>query len=159
MSRTTILAALALLGGLAPSAARADDDDVKLPAVLEGKPLEAAKGDDELRKLLKARYNAALQETKGRFMQLLAGKATSETLADCGRRLLRSELELCDKPADRVKVREKWLTLAKEVERVQKLRYDAGRIDVAEMAQAEFNRLDAEIELLREKKAAETKSK
>src|SRR5262249_134505 len=121
--------------------------------------LEAAKGDDELRKLLKARYNAALRETKGRFMQFLAGKTTPELLADGGRRLLRAELELCDKPADRVKVREKFLTLAKEVERIQRERYDAGRIDEPDMAQAEHQRLDAEIELLREKKAAEANRK
>ena len=36
----------------------------KLPALLSAKPAQAEPSDDELRKLLKARYNAALAEAK-----------------------------------------------------------------------------------------------
>ena len=158
MSRTVLLAVLGMLGGTMPLSA-ADDNEFKLPAVLEGKPLEPAKDDDEMRKLLKGRYNAALREAKGRYGQFLAGKVTAEALAPSTRRLLRAELALCDKAADRIKVREQFLLMAKEVERIIKLRHDAGRIEEPEVAQAEHDRLDAEIELLREKKAAEGKSK
>ncbi len=66
-------------------------------------------------------------------------------------RLLKAELELSNKKADRVAAHErhlKWVTAgAKET----KESYDVGRSNQADYAQAEYERLNAEIELEREK--------
>jgi hypothetical protein len=156
MTRTLILAALVLLG--AAAVGRAADED-KLPAVLDNKPLEPAKGDDEERKLLKERYNAALRELQSRFLIFEAGKGTLETLSDAAKRVLDSELELCVKPAERIGVREKYLELARVAEKVQQARRDAGNASIADLEQARYFRIDAELKLLREKKAAEAKPK
>jgi hypothetical protein len=156
MTRTLILAALAVLG--AAAVGRAADDD-KLPAVLDNKPLEPAKGDDEERKLLKERYNAALRELQARFHVFEAGMGALETLFDAAKRVLDSELELCLKPAERVGVREKYLELARAVEKIQQARFDAGRAGVADVEQARYLRLDAELQLLRAKKAADARPK
>jgi hypothetical protein len=157
MTRTLVLTIVAVLSAAGPRTARADDE--KLPGFLEGKPKTLEKGDDEVRKLLKERYNAALSEVQARYEQYLAGKYTLDALYDAGGRLLKSELELCTKPAERVAVRQKYLEMTKDAEKVAAARFDAGRIDLAEMEFTRYQRLDAEIQLLKEKKAAEAKPK
>src|SRR5262249_46379667 len=144
--RIMLVAVLGLLGGTRPLVA---DDEFKVPGFVEGKFLEPGKDDDEMRKLLKARYNAALREANARFKEFLAGRGTPAEFTPSTRRLLRAELALCEKAADRVKVQEKFLSMTREVERIQKLRHEAGRIGEAELARAEHDRLEAEIELLR----------
>jgi hypothetical protein len=157
MTRFLMLAALALL--TATTAGRAARDEDKLPAVLENKPLEPAKGDDEERKLLKERYNAALAELRARYQRFEAGNDTLDALFDAARRVLDSELELCGKAAERVAVREKYLELAREVEKIQQARVDAGRAGAQDLEQARYLRIDAQLQLLRAKKAAEAKPK
>jgi hypothetical protein len=142
---------------LLPSLVLAEDD--KMPAVLDAKPMEAAKGDDELHKLMKERYNAALEEVRVRFKQFLNGIGNPNELGHAGRRLLHARLELCEKAAERVPVYEQHLELARMVEKIQKARHDAGQASVADWDQARVERLDVEIQLLRAKKAADAKAK
>jgi hypothetical protein len=156
--RTAVMVLLAVVCGLALLPARVAAED-KTPAILDARPMEPAKGDDELRKLLKERYNAALDEVQVRHKQVLGGIGSVSAMALAGRRLLKARLALCDKPAERVPVYEEHLELAREVEKIQKARHDAGQVSVADWDEARFYRLDLEIELLRAKKAAETKPK
>jgi surface glycoprotein (TIGR04207 family) len=158
MVRTLILAALLVAWVAAISfPASAAPDDEKVPAILESKPMEPAKGDDELHKLLKERYNAALEELQARFKRFQAGGETLDFLAPAARRLLHAHLELCEKVSERLPVYERHIEFAREVEKIQKLRHEAGQATVADWKQAQFERLELEIRLLRARKDAEPK--
>jgi hypothetical protein len=147
-----ILAVLCCALGVPSPAAEPEE---KEPALLKAKPLEPAKGDDELRKLQKERYNAALKEVQLRYEYVKAGKALAlDVIADASRRLLDAELDLAEKPADRVAVYEKQLEFAKDVEKIIEARAAAGFRDfsAADVEQARYARLTAEVNLLRAKK-------
>jgi hypothetical protein len=137
----------------AAAAARADDE-VSLPALFDAKPLESATGDDDLRKLLKERYNAAVDMGRARFQEYVAGRGTLDILLEAGRYVLRAEVELNDKPADQVRVREKYLELTKEIEKINNARFQAGQLSLADKEQAHYVRVDAEIQLLKAKRKA-----
>ena len=125
------------------------------PAILKAKPLKPAPGDDELRKLLIARYNAAVAEMELRYAEISAGRATFEVAAEAARHLVDSGIELTDKPAEQLAFREKYLELAKEVERIIKAQFEAGRIGEADLAKARYLRLDAEVQMLKAKRLVE----
>jgi hypothetical protein len=149
MTRTTLLLA-ALLGAAAPDqpAARAQDEEVKAPSILTGKRLKAAAGDDELRRLLKERYNAALDEANAHWQQFLAGREPQEQLVGCFGRLRDAGLPVHEKVADRLAFQQAYVDLLREVEKISQAKYDAGRVPVAELYHARYLRLDAEIRLL-----------
>src|SRR5713101_8283617 len=89
------LAVAALAAGLPrPTTAEPPAGDEKKPhSIIDGKPLEPEAGDD-LRKLLKELYNAALDMGWARFQEYEAGRGTLDILLEAGRYLLRAELEL-----------------------------------------------------------------
>jgi hypothetical protein len=127
--------------------------EVELPALLKAKPLEPDAKDDELRKLQKARYNEAVTETQYRYQ---AGKANiDDGFADVSQRLLESGLELNERPADRVRLLEQYLEVAKEVERIGQARFDSGRVSGADFHRMRYFRIDAEIRLLRARREAD----
>src|SRR5262245_32490170 len=88
------------------------DKEFDTQGILKAQPLKHAAGDNELQKLLKDRYNAALMATQARLRFLEAGQCPIEEVLEDAKLMLRSELELSDAPADRVKVREKQLKIA-----------------------------------------------
>lgn len=134
-------------------------EEVKLPAFLKARPAQAADGDDALRKLYKERYNAALKVAAARYLEFLAGRGSMEQFHFACRLLLRTELEMADKPAEKLTVREKFLTLAKEIEAIEEQRFEAGRASVADKELARVNRLTAEIELLQAKQQGQAPPK
>jgi hypothetical protein len=151
---------LLLLGGLAVRSEAVPQQDQKpaekedkLPAVMSAEQLKIDAGDDELRKLLKERYNAAVAEMRARYRQLESGGGTLEDVFGAARKVLRSELALSDKPANRIAVRAKYLELEQAAEKVATTRHQAGKLSDAELAAARYLRLDAEIKLLQAKKA------
>jgi hypothetical protein len=145
------------LGGFAipsPAAQPAQPAEPKLPAILTAKPLQAGPGDDDLRKLLIARYNAAVAEAAGRIQEFQTGHCNLEAMAGVARRLVDSGLELRDKAADQVTLREQFLELAKEIEKIVQVRFEAGRISPADLELAHYERLDAEIQVLKARRKA-----
>src|SRR5207248_8323056 len=69
----------------------------KLPRLLAAKPVEIPEERDELRKLMRARYNAALEEVRGRYQQYFrVGQGKLETMLDAFRRLLASGVVAAD---------------------------------------------------------------
>jgi hypothetical protein len=138
----------------APQDERGAEDKPKFPAVMRYEPLKAEVGDDELRRLLKERFNAALSELQARYMEYTAGKASIEHLMEASRRLLDSQLELIDKPSDRVAAHEKHVEITKLVEENAKTRWDAGKIAEYELHYTRYVRIDAEIQLLKAKRQA-----
>jgi hypothetical protein len=153
---TTALVALCL--GLSPRHLSASDPtqpaEGQLPAILKAKAIEPQPGDDELRKLLIARHNSAVAEMAARYKEFTAGRSTLDVLVEVGRRLVDSGLELNDKPAEQLALREKFFDLAVEVEKVQNARFAAGRIGSGDLESAHYLRLDAEVQMVKAKRKA-----
>jgi len=151
---------LILVGGLAVPSEAVPSQDKKpagkeaAPAVLKAEPLKIEPGDDELAKLLRQRYNAAVAELQARNKALESGNGTVEDSFGVARKVLRSELALSDKPADRIAVREKHLELEQAAEKIATIRFHAGKITDADLAAARYLRLDAEVQLLKAKRKA-----
>jgi hypothetical protein len=132
-----------------------DQPETKLPALLTAKPLKEDPKDDELRKLLKARYNEAVGEVKGLYAMYTAGRGTLDSFVEAGQRLVHAGLELYDKPADKVALLTQFVELTKEAEKIAQARLDAAIVPITELRRARYQRLDAEIRLLRARREAE----
>lgn len=129
----------------------------KLPELLRASRLEANPKDDELQKLLKERYNEALAELEARYRVYMsgAGLVTFESLVDAGRRVVTAGLEAREDQADKIEFLSKNLELAREVEKIMEKQQKAGAATLDQVHRARYLRLDAEIELLRARRAAE----
>ena len=130
----------------------------KVPTLLTAKPLKVDPKDDELRKLLKARYNEALAEAKGyyEFEKLPVDRIINfDDLYGRWQRLVQAGLELCDKPAEKVTLLTQYVELTKDLEKAEQKRFDAGRVPEYALHRARYQRLDAEVQLLRAKREAD----
>jgi hypothetical protein len=137
-----------------------DPNSVPLPAVLERKPKEAKGDDDELRKLMIARYNVALlgaQKYFGhgvRFGGFRAGAGDQIV-----KRLFEAEFAIALDAPGRVKACEDYLVLAKVLEHGVQEAIDVGarvgaRFDnPANLEVCRFLVADAEVRLLQAKRA------
>jgi outer membrane protein TolC len=144
------------LGPEACTAQTLADKQEELPALLKAEPLEQAPADNELQKLLKDRYNAALKATQASTKDYLAGRGTLDLVLEQAKQLLTSELQLTDVPREQASALEKHLQLAQYIEKVCKVRYEAGKLSSADYERARYFRLDTEIQLLRAKQQAES---
>src|SRR5262245_23170596 len=139
----------------------------RLPAQPAAKPappagvtlLKAEPGDDELRKLLKERYNAASREYA--MLDLRKDIDPLATLLEqmlaCGRRRAEVALEIYPKPEDQVRTLQRLLDEAKKLEMVIENRFRAGGIAGAlpqQVEKARGARLDVEIMLVKAKRKA-----
>jgi hypothetical protein len=153
--RVVSLALLVFLAGLSGRGVGADKEpEEKVPKILTAKPLKPGRQDDELRRLLIARYNSSVAEMQGRYQEFLAGKGTLGIFAVVGKRLVDSGLELNENPADKVSLLEQYLELMREVEKINVSLLEVGRISKADLELARYLRIDAEIKLLRTKRQA-----
>lgn len=154
-----------LLGAVGTSAALGHQPRkvpaLKLLPLLSAKPLKEDPGDDELRKRLKARYNAAVGEVKWWYeADHMSGHYAITRLYlpdhffDPWHRLVRAGLEVFDTPAEKVFLLSQYLEAAKEHEKFLEERYDAGRITIEWVHRARAERLNAEIQLLWAKRQA-----
>jgi hypothetical protein len=125
-----------------------------LPALVTARPLEPARGDDELRKLLKERYSTAVRELRATDQEFRAGRITTDREFAAARRVLHAQLEVADRPAEQVAAHEKYLDYMKEVERPMLPGFNVGRVKRADMEMALYMRQDAEILLLRAQRQA-----
>lgn len=124
----------------------------------EFKPVEIHEDDDELKKLLKARYNAAVAEVQARRMEYLRGMAAVNQICEAGKRVLIAERELLSDPQALLKSYDRSIVLAKEIEKYAEANLSVGTGTKQEVFQARYYRLEAEIERLkfrRSLKAAE----
>lgn len=117
---------------------------------------EPAAGDDDLRHLLIARYNAALTELNSIMIASEHGLSRYIDPEETHVRVLNAELGLSDKPADQIAALEFYRDSRKQVESDIKAMYVANvpGFDTARYQQALYSRLDAEIRLLLAKRKA-----
>jgi hypothetical protein len=135
--------------------------EVKFPALLAGKPIPEDPKDDKLRKLLKARYNAVLTEARFNYEQERSAFAPDrrddpDHRYGMWQRLVRSSLELSDKPAEKVAVWKNYVELTREAEEIEKARLEAKRSGIDSYERTRYERFNAEIQLLRVERQAGT---
>lgn len=132
---------------------------LKRPDVADPEKKAAGKPEERFQQLLKARRGMAEEEWRVRSELFRAGAnepgtaspITLHMLLETSKRLLKAELELCNKKVDRLKAREKYLKQMKEFADITERQYKVGRLSKAAFASALYEQLDAEIELEREK--------
>lgn len=146
---------LLVVAGYSAAQAPASKAEAKGSDLLSGQPLSEDPKDDELRKLLKARYNEALAEVDVASKLFQAAQGSYDSVAGARQRLLRAGLELCDQPADKVALLTQHVERAVAAEKVAQAAQEAGRGSAAAVHRARYQRLDAEIQLLRAKREAD----
>jgi hypothetical protein len=133
-----------------------DMPDIKntFPLLLPDEPLKPGKNDDDLRKLLIARFNAASEETRDRVIESTPRTHPIDKAVNAANRLIQSRIELIENPEDEIAVREEFLSLAKHIEKLTESLLKVGRCNTTDVALARYMRLDAEILLLKLKSKA-----
>jgi hypothetical protein len=139
-----------------PGPERADPppQQAKLAALDEAqvkKLLDKAQVSDKLKALLKDKHEASLKEARDRWQQLLAGKGMLILYLDASLRLLEAERDLSDKKEDQIGALDNHWRRMKAVEQITQKRFHAGLIEEADLSQAKFYRIQAEIWLERAK--------
>jgi hypothetical protein len=153
MKRLVACTAVLLLGW----AATAADEPSRLKLPFEdAKEVTPGPNDDDLRKLQIERYNAVLREAQVRFRQYQTGQGVPYTLlSEVVRRLIQAHRELAHTPAEEVAFLQQGVDFMKERERAAEEQFKAGQVSRADLDQARYFRLDAEIELLKAKRKLE----
>jgi hypothetical protein len=132
-----------------------------MSAIVDAKPLKEDPKDDDLRKLLKARYNEALVAVQGLYQRGADGQVYACEVYDPDafyhpwHRLVTSGLEVVDTQAERVALLAHQVEAMKAEEKETQLKFDVGRAVAAPLHRARYERLDAEIKLLRAKREAD----
>jgi hypothetical protein len=127
--------------------------DVLLPT----KFAQIAPSDDQLTKLQKQRYEAARRECLDRLNAFAAGTTQGTIdlmIASVRDRLLPAEMALtAGRLSDKEAAYNRALIILGWVDRVNEIRFDAGRIPAQDREQSRFERLSLEIKLLEIKAA------
>jgi RNA polymerase sigma factor (sigma-70 family) len=118
-----------------------------------------SKPEERFQKHLQVRREMAELEWNIRYEIYRAGlnepgsgtPVTLHLVIDATKHLLKAELELSKKKAERVAARERYLQIIKEIAKITGDLAKAGRVSRAALASALYEQLDAEIELEREK--------
>jgi hypothetical protein len=145
-----VLAALILMPVLQPCA-HAQQARKLSPKVLEvlNMPLLEIKGDeDAILRLKKERFNAALSEAKARFEMFKHGLTKSPDLIEVGERLFGAQVDLYDKPEDRVRVLQQQMDVYNEAEGNLEKQVKEGLAPEADLEHLRYNKASLEIELL-----------
>jgi hypothetical protein len=145
-----VLAALALMPALQPCAhaQQARKLSPKVLEVLNMPLLEIKEDEDPILRLKKERFNAALQEAKARFDMYKLGLTKSPDLIEVGERLFGAQVDLYDKPEDRVRVLQQQLDVYNEAEGNLEKQVKEGLAPEADLDHLRYNKTSLEIELL-----------
>jgi hypothetical protein len=155
---TLLLAACA--AALAPTQNPGAPDGER-PGLLKAEPVKADPKDDDLRKLLKERYNEAVAEVSVRYQRVFSGADTPDVVVDGAERIVKAGLELNDKPADQAALLANYVEFMKAMEKLVGDRVASGvrRYGPADVHQMKYLRVDAEIQLLRARERAKADKK
>jgi hypothetical protein len=155
MRGSALLVALALavfaVGQWTQAESRYRDDYAPLPDPLDSKDLAKAKFTMALgtaHAVARAKLAVVREEYEARRTEFLNGRGSLDFFETCSRRMLRAELDLADTPAAIAAAYDRHWATMKEIEDVNKARYDAGRIPVQDYLESKYYRLDAEFHLL-----------
>src|SRR5687768_10114914 len=95
---------LMFLASILMSADRADSDEpANRPSLGGEKPVEILKTDSPLNRLLKERFNTALEEARAQLALWNGGAITLQDLSESLQRMARAGVELAETSADQIK--------------------------------------------------------
>jgi hypothetical protein len=114
---------------------------------LDAKELANAKfaAQADLKELVQAKLEADRVENEARYGEFLTGRGTLDILLGSSLRRLESELALSGTPADRVAAYERHWARMKQIEIINKGRFDRERISIQDYLQPRYFFLEAEI--------------
>ena len=139
-----------------PPAQDADDEPaVKLPALVSAKPLPPVPGEDESRKLLREKRNEAVAAARSSYEEFMKGRGRSDDMYRSCQRVVEAGLELCATPAEKVALLTQLVEVMAEVDKDMQSRHAVARASAGDVHRARYERLDAEVRLLRAKRDAE----
>jgi hypothetical protein len=116
--------------------------------VLKTPALEIKNDEDPLVRLKKERYNAALNEAKARFDLYKRGLTKLPDLIEVGERLFGAEVDLYDKPEDRIRVLQHQLNVYTEAEGNLTKQVKEGLATQADLERLRYNKASLAIDLL-----------
>jgi hypothetical protein len=134
---------LALLGGWVATRSHAAADATTRQAP-----------DDEMQALLNARFDSATKALRAERIKLDNGKSTFEAVYQAARRVRDAEVELSTTPDGQITALTKHVALMLQFERDAAKRIDTGALAPGDAEAPRYWRLNAEVELLRAKRAA-----
>jgi hypothetical protein len=148
--RRCVLAVLILVAAFQPCAHAQQvlKFSPKVLEVLNTPTLEIKDDEDPLVRLKKERFNAALSEAKARFELYKRGLTKLPDLIEVGERLFGAEVDLYDKPEDRVRVLQRQLDVYNEAEGNLEKHVKEGLAPQADLERLRYNKASLEIELL-----------
>jgi hypothetical protein len=123
----------------------------KLPPLLRRQPAAVADSDSALTKLLKERHNTAVEEVESLHKLFTQGNHSLIELAPAVDRLVDAACELQPDAKDRIAIREQHVEYLQTVEKMTQAQFQAGLAGRSDVLRARYERIDAEIRLLREK--------
>jgi RNA polymerase sigma factor (sigma-70 family) len=100
---------------------------------------------ENLKPILQALFEAANVEAQARWAQYFAGQGTLDLLSSTSIRLLDAERLLSKRTEDQLAALEHHLKRMKEIEKINQSRFEAARIQVADLAQTRFFRIQAQL--------------
>lgn len=125
--------------------------EVKLPALFKAKPLAVSPKDSELQKLLKARYNVAVKETRALYAGFAQGRGGMEAVSQAAIRIYQAGMEAPISPQRKAALLDDYVELMARMEDITQARFEAGRVGIAELQRAKYEHLHAKILRLRAK--------
>jgi hypothetical protein len=123
----------------------------KVMEVLNSPTLELKDDDSTLLRLKKERFNAALNEAKARFDMYKRGLTRLPDLIEVGERLFAAEVDLYDKPEEKVQVLQRHLEIYNEAEANLEKQVKENLATQADLERLRYNKASVEIELLNTK--------
>ena len=113
--------------------------------------------DPQIRRLLKERYDVAVNAYEWERKKAAAGKSTTEQIFHFAQMVVDAEVELAETPEQVIAARESRLKIAKQWEAETESRVQIGSLSPGDKNMARYWRLTAEIELARTKRDFQTK--
>jgi hypothetical protein len=129
-----------------------------------GNPVPQARGPSpeevaKLKALCKERVDALWEAYRIRSEEYKPGRATLESVLEIAKELRKAELDLFEKPEERIAALEKNLEVLKTTEELTKQKFNDGRLSGSSVALSKAARLEAEIALHRERMKAKAPAK
>jgi hypothetical protein len=124
----------------------------KVMEVLSMPLLETKEDEDPILRIKKERFNAALKEAQARFEMYKHGLTKSPDLIEVGERLFGAQVDLYDKPEDRVRVLQQQLEVYNEAEINLEKQVKEGLAPEADLDHLRYNKASLAIELLTARK-------
>jgi hypothetical protein len=121
------------------------------PAFVTAKIYRIDDKEVDSRRLPKERMNYAIRETRLRFDEFRSDAGDLDALFNAGHRACEARLDLANIPELRLILLTEYLEFLKEIEKLNQTRFDANKISKQQLEHAHFERLTAEIDLLRAK--------